>query len=101
MILGNFHFLENLGFVELQIIRDIVESEAQRSSREEMKEPVGNNLRERIIDHDRLLREPAADGAVISFGHGVEEIAHFRDNLHEIAVHRQNILAGCGLIAIS
>src|SRR5262249_4526841 len=38
--------------------------------------------------------EPATDGARISFGHDVEEVAELGYDLYEVAVHRENVTAG-------
>ena len=88
--LGELEPLRHLSPHQLQIVREIPEASEQHQLRQKMEAAVGHDLLERIVQQHAVAGEAAAHDDVEPLGRSVEEIANFRQQVLEVAVHRQH-----------
>ncbi len=101
MRLLDHQLLQHLRPVQLQVVRDVPHAARLQDVRQYVERPVAHDLEERVVDEHGVVREAAADRTVPPRRHRIEQVAELRHDLHEIAVHRQDVAARRRSVAVS
>ena len=90
-----YHFTAD----QLQVVGQVAESPAQDQACKQVKATVRDDFLKRVVEQNTMAGETAADDDIESLVGGTEQIAHFRQEMPEITIHRKNPRATRRLVA--